>query len=65
MVNDGWQGFPSEVDLCGDNLSKMAKNCMKITKSTFLGQNSWGVWGVQANFSASGGGSPQSLPIRH
>ena len=31
------QGFPNGFDLCwGDNLGKMAKNCMKITKSTFL-----------------------------
>ena len=28
---------------CGeDNLNKMAKNCMKITKSPFLGENSGG-----------------------
>ena len=26
----------------GDNLGKMAKNCMKMTKSAFLGQNSGG-----------------------
>ena len=26
----------------GDNLRKMAKNCMKIKKSIFLEQNSWG-----------------------
>ena len=32
----------------GGNLDKMAKNCMKITKSSLLGQNSWGTsqfWG--------------------
>ena len=35
----------------GNILGKMAKNCMKITKSTFLGQNSgWGGGhGGQAN----------------
>ena len=33
------QGFPNEVDWCGDNLGKMAKNCMKMTKSAFLGQD--------------------------
>ena len=26
----------------GDNLGKMAKNCMKITRSAFWGQNSGG-----------------------
>ena len=37
----------------GDNLGKMAKNCMKMTKSAFWGQNSRGdkpifrvVWGI-------------------
>ena len=30
-----WGWFVEE-----DNLGKMAKNCMKITKSTFLGKNS-------------------------
>ena len=29
----------------GDNLRKMAKNCMKIKKSIFLEQNSWGEMG--------------------
>ena len=49
------QGFPNLVDLWGDSLGKMAKNCMKITKSTFLGQNSRGEHvGGQANFSDSG-----------
>ena len=33
------QGFPLGVDLRGDILGKMAKNCMKITKSTFWGQS--------------------------
>ena len=34
----------------GDNLGKMAKNCMKMTKSALLGQNTGGTWG--------GGGKP-------
>ena len=34
-----YQGFPNEVNLGGVT---MAKNCMKITKSLFLGQNSVG-----------------------
>ena len=29
----------------GDNLGKIAKNCIKMTKSAFLGQNSWGDMG--------------------
>ena len=29
----------------GDNLRKMAKNCMKIKKSIYLEQNSWGEMG--------------------
>ena len=29
----------------GDNLRKMAKNCMKIKKSIFLEQSSWGEMG--------------------
>ena len=45
------QGFPNEFDLCwDDNLGKMAKNCMKITKSTFLGQNSGGGHGGTSQF---------------
>ena len=56
------QGFPNGVDWWGDNLGKMAKNCMKITKSAFLGQNSGGGggdMGGEANFSGSGrGGDP-------
>ena len=54
-------GFPKWGRLVGDNLGKMAKNCMKITKSAFLGQNSGagGDMGGQANFSGSGwGGDP-------
>ena len=33
------------VWLVGEILSKMAKNCMKITKSIFFGQNNRGPWG--------------------
>ena len=49
------QGLPLGVDLLGGTFwGKMAKNCMKITKSTFWEQNSgWGE-GRQANFSDSG-----------
>ena len=34
----------------GDNLGKMVKNCMKITKSLFRGKQwggAWGAWGVK------------------
>ena len=39
--------MPSRVSQMGstggvDNLGKMTKNCMKMTKSAFLGQNSGG-----------------------
>ena len=40
----------------GDNLGKMVKNCMKMTKPTFLGQNSGE--GGQASFLGSGGPPP-------
>ena len=46
------QGFPNGVAFGGDSLGKIAKNCMKMTKSAFLGQNSGGeMGGGQANFS--------------
>ena len=52
------QGFSSGVDWWGDNLGKMTKNCMKIIKLAFLGQNSGGgMWG-RANFSGSGWDPP-------
>ena len=35
-------GFPKWGQLVGDTLGKMAKNCMKMTKSAFLGQSSGG-----------------------
>ena len=50
------------------NLSKMAKNCMKITKSIFLGQNSGGGMGGQANFldgGEGGGGWGGVVPSPH
>ena len=42
-----FQGFPNEVDWFGGggNLGKMAKNCMKMTKSAFLDQHRGGVGG--------------------
>ena len=52
----------------GDKLGKMAKNCMKMTKSAFLDQNSGGgdMRGGggrgQANFSGSGGGTHPGPP---
>ena len=38
----------------GYNWGKLAKNCMKITKKAYLGQNSGGTWVGQANFLGSG-----------
>ena len=45
----------------GDKLGKMAENCMKITKSTFWGQNSGG----KANFLGSGGSHPNPTTRRN
>ena len=42
----GWRGW---------NLDKVVKNCMKITKSTFLGQTKGG-YGWLANLSSGSGG---------
>ena len=39
----------------------MAKKCMKIAKSTFLGHNSDGTWMRQANFLGSGETPPVTL----
>ena len=59
----GHAGFPNWGQLVGgDNLDKMAKNCMKMTKSAFLGQNSGGDMGGQANFLGSGGDLPPVPP---
>ena len=49
MGGVGWGGWR------GWNSNKVVKNCMKITKSTFLGQNKWG-YGWLANLSSGGGG---------
>ena len=47
----------------GDNLDKMAKNCMKMIKPAYLDQNSGRRHGVgQANFSGSGGDPPPKSP---
>ena len=43
----------------GDDLGKLAENCMKITKSLFLGQNIGGTWGDKPIFGVVGG-SPSS-----
>ena len=48
----GWRGW---------NLNKVVKNCMKITKSTFFGQNKWG-YGWLANLSSGGGGGGGWFP---
>ena len=57
-------GFPKWGRLMWrGNLGKMAKNCMKMTKSAFLGQNSGATWRGQRNFSSSGGeGESPSRP---
>ena len=47
----------------GDNLGKMVKNCMKITKSLFRGKQGGGVMGGQANFSGSGEIPPPQSPL--
>ena len=49
-----YQDFPLGVNLWGDTLEKIAKDCMKVTKSIFLGQNHEGHEGEQANFLGSG-----------
>ena len=56
-------GFPKWCRLVGDNLGKMAKNYMKITKSAFLGQNRGGDMGVQTNFLGIGGDPPSPPPL--
>ena len=49
----GWRGW---------NSNKVVKNCMKITKSTFFGQNKWG-YGWLANLSSGGGGGGGVVPL--
>ena len=52
-------GFLIRHWLVGDILTRMAKNCMKITKSTFWGQNSGGeTWGAKQIFWVLGCTSP-------
>ena len=53
-----YSGFPSWIQLVGVILGKMAKNCMKITKSTFLGQSNEGTWRDKSIFWVMGGISP-------
>ena len=62
-LDQSLQGFPNKVDWWGrgGNLSKMAKNCMKITKSTFLGQKSGEIWG-EPIFQVVGWDPPQPPP---
>ena len=50
----------------GDNLGKMVKNCIKMTKSAFLGQNSGGggvTWGDTTIFQVVGWDSPSPPPV--
>ena len=55
-------GFPKWGRLVGDNLGKMAENCMEIRKSMFWGQNSVRDMGDKTVFQVVGGGSrPESL----
>lgn len=52
--------FPKWGRLVRDNLGRLAKNCMKSTKSVFLDQNSGGgTWGDRQIFQVVG--SPSSL----
>ena len=55
--------IPNRVPLVGGGniFGKMAKNCMKITNPTFLGQNSRLTWGDKAIFWV--GGIPPCLPV--
>ena len=60
-------GFPSAFHRCRETfyLGKMTKNCMKITKSTFLGQSSGELLGGgTSQFFSSWGDPPQSLSTR-
>ena len=42
-------------------MDKMAKSCMRITKSIFLGAKQWRGHGGEANFFSSGGNLPVPL----
>ena len=58
-------GFPNWGRLVGgDNLDKMAKNCMKMTKSAFLGHNSGGHGGGGKPIFRVVGGIPPVPPTR-
>ena len=46
-------GFPKWGWLVGD-IGQNGQNCMKITKLTFLGQNSGGAWGDKPIFQVVG-----------
>ena len=56
-------GFPKWGQLVGGQFGKMTKNCMKMTNLAFLGQNSGGHGGVQANFWGSGRDPPSPTPL--
>ena len=53
-------GFPKWGRLVGDNLGKMAENCMEIRKSMFWGQNSVRDMGDKTVFQVVGGDPAQS-----
>ena len=55
-------GFPKWGRLVGDNLGKMAENCMEIRKSMFWGLNSVGNMGDKTMFQVVGGGGGVILP---
>ena len=57
-----YQGFPNGVGLWGNNLGKMAKNCMKIIKSTF-GRTVWDMGGKPIFRVVGGGGIPPVPPL--
>ena len=59
LTKKAW--FPKLGQLVGDNLDKMAKTFMKVTKLAFLGQNSGG--GGHITFYGNGG-DPPSPPTR-
>ena len=51
------QGFLNGIEWWGTIRAKWP-NCMKMTKSAFLGQNSEGTWGDKSIFQVVGGISP-------
>ena len=50
-----YPGFPIRGQLLQGNLGKMATNCIKITKTTLLGQDREEICRGQANFLVSKG----------